>query len=135
VRALKLPQGEWGGITAEGTYGVHALKAPSIWWAIVTLAINDLATTVVFRLVFGALASAVTDPLDIGALNVVRHTARSVVIINFCVVGVATNAVEEWWWLEGREKGGQSHEGVRWGVRDMCERICVQGFRGDMGDE
>jgi hypothetical protein len=114
---------------------VHALIAPSGWWALVTLAINGYATAVVFRLVFRGLASAVTDPLDIAAPNVVRHTARSVVIIDFCVVGVATDAVEEWWWLEGREKGGQGREGVRWGVREMCKHVCVQGFRGDTGDE
>jgi hypothetical protein len=114
---------------------MHALIAPSVWWAEVTIAINGLATTAIMRLVFAAIASAATDPLDIGAVIVMCHTARSVVIIDFCVVGVATNAVEEWWWLEGREKGGQSHEGVWWGVRDMCEHVCVQGFRGDRGDE
>ena len=83
---------------------MHALIAPSGWWVLITLAINDNSTAIVFRLVFRGLASAVTDPLDIGAFNVVRHTARSVVIIDFSVVGVATDAVEEWWWLEGREK-------------------------------
>ena len=83
---------------------MHALIAPSGRWALVTLAINGLATAVVLRLVFAAIASAVTDVLDIDAVIVVRHTARSVVIIDFCVVGVATDAVEEWWWLEGREK-------------------------------
>ena len=134
MRALKLPQGEWGGVKAEGTYGVHALKAPSIWWALVTLAINDLATAVVFRLVLGDLTSAVADPLDIHALFVMRHTARSVIIIDFCVVGVATDTVEEWRWFEGRKERGQGREGVRWGVRNMCEHVCVQGFRGDTRD-
>jgi len=39
---------------------VHALVAPSVWWAEVTLAINRLATAVIMRLVFAAIASAVT---------------------------------------------------------------------------
>ena len=110
---------------AGETYGVHTLIAPSVWWAEVTLTFNPLATAVITRLVFGIIASAATDPLDIGTIIIVRHTARSVVIIDFCVVGVATDAVEEWWWLKGREKGGQSHEGVWRGVRDMCEHVCV----------
>ena len=131
---MKLPQGEWGGVKAEGTYGVHAFKAPSIWWALVTLAINGLATTAIMRLVFAIIASAGTDPLDIDAVVIVRHKARSVVIIDFCVAGVATDAVEEWRWFEGRKERGQGREGVRWGVRDMCEHVCVQGFRGDTRD-
>jgi hypothetical protein len=93
--------------TGEGrktgeTYSVHALIAPS-GWAVVTFALNLYATAVILHLVFAAIASG-TDILDIGALIVMCHTARSVVIIDFCVVGVATDAVEEWWWLEGREK-------------------------------
>lgn len=91
---------------ARETHGVHALIAPSIWWAEVALAIDRLATTVIFRLVFATIASAATDPLDIGALVVVRHAARPVVVIDFCVVSVATDAVEARWWFESREKGG-----------------------------
>ena len=85
---------------------MHAFIAPSVWWAEVALAINRLATAAIMRLVFAAIAAAATDPVDIGALVVVRHTARSVIIIDFCVVGVATDAVEARWWLESREKGG-----------------------------
>ena len=85
---------------------MHALIAPSVWWAEVTVAINRLATAAIIRLVFAAIASAATDPLDIGAVVVVRHTARSVVIIDFCEIGVATDTVEERWWLESREKRG-----------------------------
>jgi hypothetical protein len=117
---------------AGETYSVHALIAPSGWWAVVTLALNRLATAVITRLVF---AAAATRPVEIGAVAIVRYTARSVVIIDFCVIDVAADAVKEWWWLEGREKGGQGREGVRWGVRDVCEHVCVQGFRGDTGDE
>ena len=80
---------------------MHSLIAPSGWWALVTLALNRLATAVIMRLVFGAIASDATDPLDIAAVIVMCHTARSVVIIDFSVVGVATDAVEEGWWLEG----------------------------------
>jgi hypothetical protein len=79
------------------TYSVHALIAPSGWWAVVTLALNRLATAAIMHLVFAAIASAATDPLGIGAVIVMFHTARSVVIIDFYVVGVATDAVEEWW--------------------------------------
>jgi hypothetical protein len=95
---------------------MHSLVAPSGWWALVTLALNRLATAVITRLVFAAIASDATDPLGIAAVIVMCHTARSVVIIDFYVVGVATDAVEEWWWLEGCEKGGQARESVRWGV-------------------
>ena len=97
VHALKLPRGK--GEKPE-TYGVHALIAPSGGWVVV-LALNHLVTTTIMRLVF---AVAATSPLEIGAVGIVRYMARSVVIIDFCVVGVATDTVKEWWWLEGREK-------------------------------
>ena len=49
-----------GGAKAGETYSVHALVAPSVWWAEVTLAINRLATAVIMRLAFAAIASAAT---------------------------------------------------------------------------
>jgi hypothetical protein len=98
---------------------MHSLIAPSGWWAVVTLAFNRLATAVITRLVFAAIASDATDPLGIGAVIVMCHTARPIVIIDFYVVGVVTDAVEKSWWLDGCEKGGQGREGVRW-ASEIC---------------
>ena len=97
VHALNFPRGKR---EKPETYGVHALIAPSGGW-IVVLALNHLVTTAIMRLVF---AVAATKPLEIGAVGIVRYMARSVIIIDFCVVSVATDTVKEWWWLGGREK-------------------------------
>jgi hypothetical protein len=50
---------------------MHPLIAPSVWQAKVALAFNHLATAVPERLAL-ALATAAADPLNLGALIVVR---------------------------------------------------------------
>ncbi len=90
---------------AGATHRMDALVAPSVWRAEVALAFNRLATAVPERLVL-AVAAAAADPLDLGALVVVRHAARPVAVLDFGVVGVAPDAVKKRGRLERREEGG-----------------------------
>jgi hypothetical protein len=79
---------------------VHALVAPPVWRAEVALALNRLSTAAPVRLVLGVITPGTADPLNLGAIVVVRHAARAVTIVNFGVVGVASDAVEERGWFE-----------------------------------
>ena len=89
---------------ARVAHGVHALVTPSIWRADVDLAFNLLATEVPERLIH-AVAATAPDPLDASAL-VARHAARPVAVLDFGLVGMAPDTVEEWGWHERREEGG-----------------------------
>ena len=90
---------------AGATHRMHALVAPSVWRAKVALAFNRLATAEPERLVL-AVAAAAANPLDLGALVVVRHVARPVAVLDIGVVGVAPDTVKKWRRLERREEGG-----------------------------
>ena len=113
---------------------MHPLVAPSIGRAKVALAFNCFAAAPIIRLVLTVAARA-ADPLDIGAVVVMRHTARSITILNFRVVDVAPDAVEDWGRGERREKGGKGDKDVWWGFGNMGKHVCVQRLWGDGGDE
>ena len=97
---------------------MHALVTPSIWRAEVALTFNRLATEVPDRLVH-AVAATAPDALDVSALVVARHAARPVAVLDFGVVGMAPDTVEEWGWRERRD-------GVGWASRDVHELERVQ---------
>lgn len=75
------------------------------------------------------------DPLNLGAIVVVRHAAGAVAILDLCVVGVTPDTMEERGWFDRREEGGKGREGVPWALRNLRERVCVQRFGGDARDE
>lgn len=114
---------------------MHALVTPPVWWAEVTLALNGLSTTTIVRLILGVKPPGAADPLNIGALVVVRHAARAVVILDFRVVRVTPDAMEERGRFDRREEGRDGGEGVPGALRDLRERVCVQRFGGDGREE
>jgi hypothetical protein len=116
------------------THRVHPLVAPSVGWAKVAVTFNCLIAAPKERLVLAA-ATRPADPLDIGAVVIVRHAARAVCILDFRVVCMAPDTVEEWGWSERREKGGKCDEGVGWRRGNMVEHVCVERLRGDGSNE
>jgi hypothetical protein len=116
------------------THRVHPLVAPSIGWAKVAVTFNCLIAAPIKRLVLAAAARP-ADPLDMGTVVIVRHAARAVCILDFRVVCMAPDTVEEWRRSERREKGGKCDEGNWWRCGNMGEHVCVEGFGGDGGDE
>jgi hypothetical protein len=91
---------------------VHALVTPSVWRAVITLALNSLSTTTPVRLVLRVITPGSANPLDIGTIVVVRHAAGAVVILDLCIVGVTPDAMEERGWFDRREEGGEGGEGI-----------------------
>ena len=111
-----------------------AFVAPS-GWRVKVLAFHRLAAAAPLHLVLRVIAPGAANPLDIGAIFVVRHTAGAVAILNLGVIGVTAGAVEGRGWLERREERGEGREGVRWARRDLREQVCVQRFGRDGRDE
>jgi hypothetical protein len=116
------------------THRVHPLVAPSVGWAKVAFTLNCLAAAPIECLVLAATARA-TDPLDVGALVIVRHTTRPVGILDFRIICVTPDTVDEWRRCERREKGGKCSEGIWWRRGDMGKHVCVQGLWGYGVDE
>jgi len=86
------------------THCMHPLVAPSIRRAEVTFALNRFTTAPIARLVLVFTVRA--DPLGLAASVIVRHAAGAVVILDFNVVGVTPDAVEQRWRGKRREERG-----------------------------
>lgn len=132
--ALWLPRQGRGEREGRVTHRVHALVAPSVRRAEVALTVYPLAAAPPKRLVLTVTAPA-ADPLNVRAVVVVRYTAGPVIVLDFGVVSMAPDAVEERGRYECREKGGKSEESVRWCHWDVGEHVRVQGLWGNRGDE
>ena len=100
---------------------MHALIAPSIWRAELILALNRFITAPIYRLVLVSTVPA--DPLELDAILIVRHAAGAVIVLDFGVVCVTPDAVEQRWEGERREKRGQGDEGVRRRGQNVSEHV------------